>query len=320
MPNVASDSATAITSSARPPHGEPPTATYNGVPFLRQIFNPHTITMQHYLNVANNDGSFNENVPDSENSTENSPGPSQDISDIMAFLPSYHTAILDDARGAFSPNDDLNMLSLSGLSPIPALTDLGFEILVAKAASLVTGLRDLHYELQASGTAFTPAYNIEELENVLCAEKIRFFAAAFFRLTHVHFPLVHFPTFGIPETSTFLVLAVTIFGASRCAPFKHTMQAQEFTTLAEEYIFREVQRLNIEAPRELALEQLQTLQAAVAITNLMINHNDWSLRERARLQRLPKLIYSVRQFKLTNRNSQLPLDWHQFIFNETAAG
>ncbi|KAJ3497146.1 hypothetical protein NLG97_g2122 [Lecanicillium saksenae] len=276
--------------------------------------------MQHYLNVANNDGSFNENVPDSDNTPESSPGPSQDISDIMALLPSYHTSILDDAIGAFTPGEDLDMLSISGLSPIPALTDVGYEILVAKADSLVKGLRDLHFELEASDSMLPRPHDIGELENIFCAEKIRFFTAAFFRLTHVHFPLVHYPTFGVPETSTYLILAVTIFGASRCAPFKHTVQAKAFTALAEEYIFREVHRLNTEAPFELALEQLQTMQAAVAITNLMINHNDWSLRERGRLKRLPVLIYSVRLFKLTDKNSPLTLDWHQFIFNETAAG
>ncbi|KAJ6789515.1 hypothetical protein PWT90_03096 [Aphanocladium album] len=275
--------------------------------------------MQHYLNVANNDGSFNENVPDSDCTPQSSPGPSQDISDVMALLPSYHTAILDDAIGSFMPGKDLDMLSISGLSPIPALTDAGYEILVSKAASLVSGLCDLHCELEASGSAVRRPYDIGEVENVFCAEKIRFFAAAFFRLTHVHFPLVHYPTFGVPETSSFLILAVTIFGASRCAPFKHTVQAQEFTALAEEYIFREVHRLNTEVPFELALEQLQTIQAAVAITNFMINHNDWSLRERGRLIRLPTLVYSVRLFKLAKRHRPLTLDWHQFIFNETAA-
>ncbi len=275
--------------------------------------------MQHYLNVANNDGSFNENVPDSENAPGGSSDPSHDIGDILALLPSYHTEILDEALGAFTPNEDFDMLSLSTLSPIPALTDAGYETLVSKAASLATGLRELHNELEVIDPAFAGPHDIDTVGDVFCAEKIRFFAAAFFRLTHVHFPLVHFPTFGTPETSTILILAVTIFGASRCAASKHTTQAKTFTKLAEQYIFRALYRMNADAPHHLSLAQLQTLQAAVAIANFMMNHNDWTLRERARLKRLPTLIYSIRRFELTKVTSAPTLDWLSFILGETAA-
>ena len=288
------------------------------MPFLRQIFDPHTLTMQHYLNVGNNDGSFNENVPDSESAPDYSADPARDIGDILALLPAEHTAILDEAIGAFTPDEDFEMLSLSAPSPIPALTEAGYEVLVAKAALLATGLEALHYKLQAIDPAFAGPHDIGKVGQVFCAEKIRFFASAFFRLTHVHFPLVHYPTFGVPESSAFLILAVTLFGASRCAPVNHTIQAKKFTKLADEYIFLEVERLNTCKPQHLALAQLQTLQAAVAMTNFMMNHNDWSLRERARLRRLPTLICSVRHFELTEISNKPTLDWHQFIFDETA--
>ncbi|ATY64516.1 cytochrome P450 3A17 [Cordyceps militaris] len=269
------------------------------MPFLRQIFNPNTVTMQQYLNVANNDGSFNENVPDASRLSENSSASPQDISDIIALLPPCHTAMLDDALSTLPTHEDLTALSISTPSPIPALTDEGYEILAVKAASIVTGLQELHYQLEADGATYTATHDINQVAQVFCAEKMRFFVAAFFRLTHIHFPLVHCASFGTPETSTFLILAVTIFGSSRCAAFKHTIHAQRFTKLADEYIYREVERLNQGYINHLTLAQLQTLQAAVAMTNFMMNHNDWSLRERARLKRLPTLIRS-------------------FIFNETA--
>ncbi len=289
------------------------------MPFLQQIFDPHTLTMQHYLNVGNNDGSFNENVPDSESAPDYSADPARDIGDTLALLPTEHTAILDEAIGAFTPDEDFEMLFLSAPSPIPALTEAGCEVLVAKAALLAKGLEALHYKLQAIDPAFAGPHDIGKVGQVFCAEKIKFFASAFFRLTHVHFPLVHYPTFGVPESSAFLILAVTIFGATRCAPVNHTIQAKKFTKLADEYIFLELERLNACKPQLLAFSQLQTLQAAVAMTsNFMMNHNDWSLRERARLRRLPTLICSIRHFQLTEISNKPTLDWHQFIFDETA--
>ncbi|OAA75981.1 hypothetical protein LEL_05665 [Akanthomyces lecanii RCEF 1005] len=104
-----------------------PTAasTHEDMPFLRQIFDPQTLTMQHYLNVGNNDGSLNENVPDSESAPDYSADPARGIGNTLALLPTEHTAILDKAIGAFTPDEDFEMLSLSAPSPIPALTEAG---------------------------------------------------------------------------------------------------------------------------------------------------------------------------------------------------
>lgn len=303
-----------------PSEASPPTLPAYGMPFLKQICYPHTATMQHYLNVANNDGSFNENVPDSAGASPESAtsaSATQDVADIIALLPSDHMSILDDAIGNFASAEDLNLLSLSSMSPIPALTDAGYDTMTLKATTLVSGLRELHRRLELSDPTWKGPHDIDQIEVVFCAERLRFYTAAFFRLTHVHFPLVHYPTFGTSQTSQYLILAVAIFGASRSAPFRHTMQVKQFAPLAEEFIFRGLEELIRAPPRRLSLEQLQTLQAAVAVTNLMINHNDWSLRERARLKRLPTLIYTVRRFKLTAALSEPTLDWQQFIYNET---
>lgn len=280
--------------------------------------------MLDYLDTNNNDNAVTDDVPELGQNVQSHFEKEQsvmDFDDIMSIFPSDFTSMLNQAVYNFMPDSedgDFEMLSLSDSSPIPIFTDGGFELLGARSASLIEELYNLHCDLTTSGAPYSSAFDLAEASSVFRAENLRTFAATFFRLTHVHFPIIHYPTFGTTETSKTLLLSVVMSGALRSSPLNDALAARRYTRLAEEYIFGFIDR-SITSPAVLPppMEVLQALQAGVIILYVLLVGNHAPSANRGRSLRLPKLMSAIRHFRLTSTRHVPGLDWNTFIYNET---
>lgn len=278
--------------------------------------------MVEYLNTTDNDQVLNADIPEVKASNSNE-RPIQDLfvpdmMDIMSLFPTDYASMLDDMMQDFVPDDDLNFLSLSSASPVPFLTDAGYTLLEAKSASMAMDLYTIHCTLASTDATYNDTFDPQQAESVLCVDNLRSFIAAFFRLTHFHFPIVHYPTFGTMDTSKCLLLTVIMCGAYRSPSMPDTVACQGYLRLAEEYVFREIEfAMGISPPGPPTPENLQILQSGIMMLYLLLMTNNRSARKRAQIQRLPRLVAAVRHFGLIKMRRTPGVEWYKFIYEET---
>lgn len=276
--------------------------------------------MLEYFAVSDNDGSINEDVSEDAANVRaqyDEMRNLQDLADVATLFPDQYQSMLDDVLASFSPDEDLDMLSLSTLaSPIPALTDDGFARLEARCDDLIDILKSIRDSLPEETSS---AFDIEQAKSVFNTESIRAYTATFFRYGHVHFPIIHPSTFGDEDTSTPLLLAVIMGGAFRSTPSKQTHLARSFFYLIEEYIFRKIEGLAQlhPSPTPPSTETLQLLQAGIMIVYLMFLTNYAPARKRGRLYRLPQFIAAVRTYELFSKQFPPSRNWKDFVYEET---
>ncbi|CEJ79863.1 hypothetical protein VHEMI00078 [[Torrubiella] hemipterigena] len=320
----ASSSEAASSSSPLPPD----------LPFLRGIMDPTKHSMLEYFHTSKEEA-VNEEVPESDcnlqphhakktiqsqqqQQQQQQPHDMPSFDDIMGIFPSNYSSMLDDAYHSFVPDDDFDIMSISDKSPVPILTDSGFELLEARSMTLVQDLHAIHTQLYNTDPTYDLDFDVAAAESVLCAENMRSFIATFFRLSHVHFPIVHYPTFGTQETIKSLLLIIVVAGAYRSPPLDDALDCQSYLRLAEEYVFNEleqaVQTSDIHQPSP---EVLQTLQAGIIANYLLCLSNNIPGRKRTHTERLPKMVAAVRHFGLCNMRHVPGVDWEKFIYNET---
>lgn len=218
--------------------------------------------------------------------------------------------MLDDIIDSFDPKQNSDLLSPTRRSPIPIFSDdVGFDMLTRMSDAIVGELHAFHQTLPATDDNF----DVHQARVVLCADHLRAFCATFFRISIIYVPIIHYATFGMPDTSMILVLAVAITGAFRSTPINHALLARGYGELVDKYILSKLEQL-IASEQHLTTQGLQILQAALLVQHRLNMDNAFL---KSRLQTLPILTRALRHFKLHELQYQPGLDWQQFITNET---
>lgn len=297
------------------------------MPWIKNLINPRAASMLEHM--ANDTSVVTERIPDMsflshEPSTSHETQTSPDALDLMELYPWNYATMLDDAMFNFDSAEDINMLSLDdadmlfpsipGFSPSSSGTD-GME---DTSLHLVSALHNLHNELSASDPTYSETFGLHAVRGALSATNLKRFAATFFRLSHVHFPIVHIPSFR-STSSRSLLLSLVIQGAFRSPPLDDVLTTRGLLRLAEEYVFRE---LHDAVARGTTLHlpttpTLEALQAALVVVYLLAINNSVSSRRQSRVRRIPEIAWAVRHLDLMNVRHMPDEDWQLFIYRET---
>lgn len=284
--------------------------------FLSGFLDPSKPTIQHYLNSTNNGGNFNDDAPDEPdpNLPHKPPQPPvlamPNFHEFRDLFPPCVDSMLDDIIDSFDPKQNSDLLAPTRRSPIPIFSDdAGFDMLTRMSKAIVRELHAFHQALPAPDDTF----DVDQAREVLCADHLRAFCATFFRISIIYVPIIHYATFGTPDTSMILVLAVAMTGAFRSTPINHALLARGYGELVDKYTLSKLEQL-IESEQHLTPHGLQVLQAALLVQHRL---NMDSAFLKSRLHTLPILIRAMRHFKLHELQYQPGLDWQQFITNET---
>ncbi len=284
--------------------------------FLKGLTNPKAASMLEHLV---NDRSINERIPDmsylGENMTHRTP---PEIDDMMSIFPMNFASLLDDAFRDFDAKEDLDMLSLDDVPAVPVFSPASAARLEDISASLISELQDLNKELRATDPTYNDRFDINDVATALSANNLKRFAANFFRLSHLHFPIIHIPTFGLQDEPKAFLLVLAIQGAFRCPPLDDVLAARGLLRLAEEYVFRELQdAVAVRSTGLPSLPTLQILQSALIIVYLLVINNSVTSRRQSRAKRIPVLVAAVRYYGLANVRHDQTTDWQEFIYRET---
>ncbi|KND89067.1 Transcriptional regulator MET32 [Tolypocladium ophioglossoides CBS 100239] len=281
--------------------------------FLRGLTNPKAETM---LECFANNPVVNENIPDMDLDM----GPTEDSSpslneEDLTFIPwAFPPFFNDQDRELYHDSD--SAATSQGCSPsVPALTAGGFNALEKFSKIIIRELSDVHSNLSATEPSYSEAFDPEVAQSVFAPHSLRNFTTTFFRLSHVYVPIVHMPSFGSEETSTALILAVVLAGATRSPPRDDALSAKGFLRLAEEYAFR---HLKVLMAKEAAATRsaIEALQAALLIHHVQFLMNSVETRRRNRTQRLPTLVSAVRCLGLSQIRHSSNSTPSQFIHDE----
>ncbi|KAL3960175.1 hypothetical protein ACCO45_005292 [Purpureocillium lilacinum] len=227
------------------------------------------------------------------------------------FMMEMGQAEMDDADVLFPSGDLFTDLA----SPI--FRPEALAILQTKTETVVNDLHQLHQSLAAYDACYRGSFDRPTAKEVLGPESIIRFAATYFHLSHHHIPIVHRPSFGLPETSTTLLLAVALAGALRSPPRDDALSVRALARLFEEYIF--LRLADIMSTHEASVGSLNdndllgTVQAAILVNNVQFMNNDVATRRRIRTQRLPALVATVRRLGLFAMRHSPDTDWAQHV-------
>ncbi|KAF6806140.1 transcription factor [Colletotrichum musicola] len=186
------------------------------------------------------------------------------------------------------------------------------------SAALLCELHSLHDSLVASNPSYSGSFNLDAATSAFSADSLCTFAATYFRVSHLDFPILHKPYFGTARTTKPLLLAVGMAGAIRSAPSDDALAARGFLSLSEEYIFRRLRDLfPAGSTPEYTPELEEALQAAVMIHSVQFFRNDTATRRKNRTQRLPMLVSAVRLLGLAQTRHAPVFDFDEFVRNES---
>jgi hypothetical protein len=267
-----------------------------------------------------NDRSVNERIPDMSylgaNMTHRQTPP--ELDDIMNIFPMNFASLLDEALRDFDAKEDLEMLTLDDVPAIPVFSPASSERLEDVSAALIRELEELNNDLRASDPTYTEHFDINDVSLALSPNNLKRFAANFFRLSHLHFPIIHMPTFGLQDEPKAFLLVLAIQGAFRCPPLDDVLAARSLLRLAEEYVFRELREAAAVRSTGLpSLPTLQILQSALIVVYLLVINNSVTSRRQSRAKRVPELVSAVRYYGLANVRHSQTNDWQEFIYRET---
>lgn len=206
--------------------------------------------------------------------------------------------------------------TMADLAPIfhPA----AFNILETKMDFAVDQLRALHERLLVSSPSYYDDTGAELIKTHFSARNVIVFSVVFFQLSHRYISLVHRPSFGSPDTSVALLLAVAFAGAARSPPHKEVLSIHTLARLLEEFVFQNLDNhmLNFHATG-LSRELIETLQAAILIHLIQFMRQAGETRDRVRTTRLPKLVSISRKLQLFATKHTHSTDWLQFVETES---
>lgn len=245
------------------------------------------------------------------------PGMSSD-QDFAAFLTYGLPSLAPDAV------DHLFSLSLGHGSlvtntlPNTPISPFNPQVFEQHSAALLQELHNLHDSLIATDPSYVGSFNLDAARSAFSPDSFCTFAATYFRVSHLDFPILHKPYFGTPRTTKPLLLAVGMAGALRCAPSDDALAARGFLSLSDEYIFRRLRDLFPSGSTpDYTPELEEALQAALMIHSVQFFRNDVATRRKNRTQRLPVLACAVRTLGLAQTRHAPVFDFDEFVRNET---
>lgn len=289
--------------------------------WIKGLINPRAASMLEHM--ANDTTVTTERIPDmsflSSGPSSRATAEPAEAPDFMDMYPWNYATMLDTAMFDFDDTEDINMLSLNDdmFSFVPGFSPSSSERIEDTSLFLVNSLHDLHNELCTSDPTYSEKFDVNAVSVALSATNLKRFAATFFRLSHVHFPIVHIPSFRSTSSKS-LLLSLAIQGAFRTPPLDDVLATRGLLRLAEEYVFRELQDAIALGTTQLPTQPtLEAFQAAVVIVYLLAINNSVSSRRQSRVRRLPELAWAVRHFDLMNVRHMPDEDWQLFIYRET---
>ncbi|OAA79149.1 Fungal transcriptional regulatory protein [Akanthomyces lecanii RCEF 1005] len=302
-------------------------AAGESMPWIKNLINPRAASMLEHM--ANDTSVVTERIPDmsflsNDPNTTHETQASADVPELMELYPWNYATMLDDAMFNFDGAEDINMLSLDDVDmlfpSIPGISpsSSGEGGMEDTSLHLVNALHDLHNELSASDPTYSEAFSLHAARAALSATNLKRFAATFFRLSHVHFPIVHIPSFR-STSSRSLLLSLVVQGAFRSPPLDDVLATRGLLRLAEAYVFRELHDVvalgtTLHLP---TTPMLEALQAALVIVYLLAINNSVSSRRQSRVRRIPEIAWAVRHLDLMNVRHMPDEDWQLFIYRET---
>ncbi|KAJ5707576.1 hypothetical protein N7488_007377 [Penicillium malachiteum] len=182
----------------------------------------------------------------------------------------------------------------------------------------------------ASSTHNIKRFNLDlgHLHSFFTEENVREFIEAYFEHTvRPRSRIVLKSSFVLESTSVPLLLAIFLFGATCGHSDGAKSQAVIYADLVEFVIFENPVLLQLMYTQDLkfnGLNQIETenIQAAILIMLMQLASPKPDARRRVRVQRYPALVSIARATSLTKvrnqwHNSSIPLDYAQFLENET---
>ncbi|GJC87699.1 hypothetical protein ColLi_10537 [Colletotrichum liriopes] len=250
-------------------------------------------------------------------------------SSTKTVLPQYPPNMLNDEDFTFLPYGfasgfslelmDLQSLESPSTNTVPSTTVSPFdpESWKTRAAEIVSDLHGIHNSLKSTDPWYNDSFDLNITRSVFSAENLCMFASTYFRVSHLDFPIVHRPSFGTERTNKLLLLAVGLSGSLRSPPSDDVLAARGFLGLAEEYIFRGLNRLIPPGSAPEFTEEVQeTFQAALMIHCVQFFRNDIPSRRKNRTQRLPVLVSAVRCMGLAQTRHAPIFQYNDFVRNE----
>lgn len=202
---------------------------------------------------------------------------------------------------------------------IPVFKPEARRILKDKGALAIHYLQALHYSLSSSDSSYDGVFNKATAEEALSPDSIIRFAGLFFRKYH-HIPIINQHSFGSPHTSITLLLAVSLAGALQSPPQDDALALVSLTRLIEEYTFlqlAEAMSTTLSSNNSTAsVYVLETVQAAVLISNVLLLVNNVLTRKRVRMRLQPALVSVVRQLGFFSFRHSLFVNEAQYIQEE----
>lgn len=216
-------------------------------------------------------------------------------------------------------------LELNGFFPTVELSPLDSHAFIQPSdARLSVRLETLEVELaaQANRSGQQESFDRNEFKDFFSVPNAESFAAMFCRKRHYQYPIIHWPTFTLEESSLPLLLAVTLTGAAYSLSKEHgkryVAQARKFYRLADSYIFNHLDiasssQLNVSAVEDI----LPICQAALLMYGLEVSMpNDSAMRDVAINRRLPSIIFALRRFSFIPCRHEASEDWQLFLQRE----
>ncbi|KAL1840381.1 hypothetical protein VTJ49DRAFT_507 [Mycothermus thermophilus] len=262
---IAAGNESATPDSTSPKNGQQ-TETKIPVSFLLSLTNPEAESMiGAFLNEPSRDADIPTlDLPQDAISTD----AGVDAQDSAYLIPTDGFGIPWFLTETFFTDTD-SFSELASLDLPPADTTEGVD---PALAPIVSELESLHRAITANTTnscspspstsvnntsTNTPFYDPVLASQVFTRSNRDVFIPTYFRNVHKHLPLVHRPTFcvevnpsssassssSLPSSAPPLVLAVFLCGALYAPPRDSALAVPRFFAIAEEYIFRELERL-----------------------------------------------------------------------------
>ncbi len=195
-----------------------------------------------------------------------------------------------------------------GLTSFPESASPSTPAIDPTLAPTISTLESLHTTLTATDPSYTGTFDAALAAQVFTAANATTFLSNYFRHTHKHLPLLHRASFNTSTTTPALVLIAFLTGALYAPPRDCVLATPRFFHIAEEFVFRKLEKLVARFTQEEAeeeksgeIELYETLQAAVLIhgAQFIMNTRSADARRRGWMVRKPVLVDAVRRLGLT---------------------
>ncbi|KAL3424882.1 hypothetical protein PVAG01_04163 [Phlyctema vagabunda] len=198
--------------------------------------------------------------------------------------------------------------------------------LQARLTELISLLRKLHKSLSVTDNAAQTKIDLTLIDVLFTVDNLLHFTRLYFDNWYPNCPILHQPTFNIETVSLPVLLGVFLIGAAYSSPRDTAALAREYYDLAEEFIFQDLNFVNILRSERGTYSSSQEAFESLQATYLVSVFQNWQSspisRRRMRTQRYSDIISAARLMDLTSvkndhvnsPTSQFEMfDWEAYI-------